>query len=274
MEPPEVDVKLFTDASTSGWGAHLDGHSVQGVWTTDEASLHINVLEMRAVRLALEEFGVAEGANILVATDNATVVAYVNKEGGTRSHQLWLETVPLLHLAIRNRWLLKARHIPGRLNVIADQLSRAGQTLPTEWSLRPDVVKWVFSQLGTPMVDLFATRFNKKLDTFVSPVPDPMALDTDALSIPWDNLWAYAYPPHQILAKVLQKFRMTDCCRLILIAPMWPNQAWFPELTRLANPDPLPLPLSATLLKQPRSHIFHCNPRVLQLHAWMLERGC
>ena len=100
LEPPEVDVKLFTDASTSGWGAHLDGHSVQGVWTTDEASLHINVLEMRAVRLALEEFGVAEGANILVASDNATVVAYVNTEGGTRSHQLWLATVPLLHLAI------------------------------------------------------------------------------------------------------------------------------------------------------------------------------
>ena len=34
---------------------------------------------------------------------------------------------------------LKARHIPGRLNVIADKLSRLGQTIQTEWSLLPEV---------------------------------------------------------------------------------------------------------------------------------------
>ena len=44
------------------------------------------------------------------------------------------------------------------------------------------------------MVDLFATRYNRKLDLFVSPVPDPLALDADALSISWENLWAYAFP--------------------------------------------------------------------------------
>ena len=273
LEPPEADVRIFTDASTSGWGAHLDGRTVQGVWSTEEAALHINILEMRAVRLALMEFGVTSGASVLVATDNATVVAYINKQGGTRSRPLWFETVPLLQLAIDNNWLLRARHIPGRLNVIADQLSRSGQTLPTEWSLHPDVARWVFSQLGTPTVDLFATRYNRKLDVFVSPVPDPWALETDALSIQWDGLWAYAYPPPQILGPVLQKFRMTGQCRLLLIAPMWPKQGWFPELVRLANPDPLPLPLSRTLLKQPRSNVFHHSPQVLQLHAWMLEKG-
>ena len=48
--------------------------------------------------------------------------------------------------------------------------------------------------------------------------------------------------------------------------------SWFPELTRLAQQDPLPLPRSRTLLKQPRSGIFHNSPEVLQLHAWMLEK--
>ena len=34
-------------------------------------------------------------------------------------------------------WTLKAIYIPGRFNVIVDQLSRLGQVLPTEWSLCP-----------------------------------------------------------------------------------------------------------------------------------------
>ena len=33
---------------------------------------------------------------------------------------------------------LKARHIPGRLNVRAGKLSRLGQTIQTEWSLLPE----------------------------------------------------------------------------------------------------------------------------------------
>ena len=37
----------------------------------------------------------------------------------------------------RKRVTVKARYIPGRLNVIADKLSRLGQTIQTEWSLHP-----------------------------------------------------------------------------------------------------------------------------------------
>lgn len=273
LEPPLFDVKLFTDASTQGWGAHLEDESAQGVWSIHEQSLHINLLEMRAVRLSLLHFQVPPHSNILVASDNSTVVAYINKQGGTRSRPLWLETLPLLELAIQKKWQLRARHIPGRLNVIADQLSRAGQLLPTEWSLHPDVAHWIFQHLGVPLVDLFATRYNNKLPLFVSPVPDPRALDTDALSMSWENLMAYAFPPHQILPQVLQKIRLTKSCSVILVAPLWPNQSWFPALIELADPDPLPLPLWPSLLKQPRTNQFHWNPALLKLHAWKLVRS-
>nr|KAG5703999.1 hypothetical protein BaRGS_032088 [Batillaria attramentaria] len=56
-----------------------------------------------------------------------------------------------------------------------------------------------------PQIDLFATRWNNKLPTFVSPVPDPTAWAVDALSIPWDGFVAYAYPPTVLIPKVLQK---------------------------------------------------------------------
>ena len=88
----------------------------------------------------------------------------------------------ILSWCTRQQVTLGARHIPGRLNVIADKLSRLGQTIQTEWSLHPDVFQAVCSRWHLPQVDLFATRFNNKLPQFVSPVPDPQALAVDALS--------------------------------------------------------------------------------------------
>jgi hypothetical protein len=48
-----------TDASTLGWGAHLQGKRTgggEGQWTEEEAKAHINCLEMKAVLLALQSF--------------------------------------------------------------------------------------------------------------------------------------------------------------------------------------------------------------------------
>ena len=53
------------------------------------------------------------------------------------------------------------------LNVIADKLSRLGQTIQTEWSLHPEVFQAICSQWHQPQVDLFATRVNTKLPRFV-----------------------------------------------------------------------------------------------------------
>ena len=57
----------------------------------------------------------------------------------------------LLWLEAQN--ILVARHIPGCLNVIADQLSRPNRPISTEWSLHPEIVKRIFGLWGTPEVD-------------------------------------------------------------------------------------------------------------------------
>ena len=234
--------------------------------------MHINVLEMRAIRLALLHLQPEPSTVILVATDNTTVVAYVNKQGGLRSSEMWQECALLFRLLQDERLTLRARHIPGRLNVIADQLSRAGQILPTEWTLHQDLVKLIFSHWDPPLLGLFASRYTNRLPVYVSPVPDPMALDVDALSMSWEGLDAYAYPPHVIMQAVLNKFRETRQCRIILVAPSLTTFSWFPLLQELTQEPPLWIPPPRVMLRQPQSDLFHRDPESLHLHAWLLRK--
>ena len=176
LHPIRHALQIFTDASKEGWGAHLNEHIARGTWSLPESKLHINYLELKAVFLALKEFrDLCISKIVLVATDNTTVLAYINKEGGMRSGQLCALLWRILTWCTRNQVTLKARHIPGRLNVIADKLSRLDQTIQTEWSLLPEVFQAICSRWHRPQVDLFATRFNNQLPLFVSPVPDHLA---------------------------------------------------------------------------------------------------
>ena len=46
LSPLSPDMVLTTDASKSGWGAHLDDLTVQGVWSSQEQQLHILLQNM------------------------------------------------------------------------------------------------------------------------------------------------------------------------------------------------------------------------------------
>ena len=86
LDVPEARTQLFTDASESGWGAHLDTAEASGVWSAGETSLHINQLELLAVYNALIAFrNHLNGMTIQLMSDNSTVVSYLAKQGGTVS---------------------------------------------------------------------------------------------------------------------------------------------------------------------------------------------
>ena len=133
LHPQRHALQIFTDASKEGWGAHLNERTARGLWSVPESKQHINYLELKAVFLALIEFRELCTDNIvLVATDNTTVVSYINKEGGTRSGPLCARLWRILTWCTRHQVTLRARHIPGRLNLVADKLSRLGQTIQTD----------------------------------------------------------------------------------------------------------------------------------------------
>ena len=71
---------MFTDPSKAGWGAHLNEYTARGT-CLPENKLHINYQELKAVLLTLKEFQDVCSEKIVLV---ATVVSYINKEGGMR----------------------------------------------------------------------------------------------------------------------------------------------------------------------------------------------
>jgi len=275
-------VIISTDSSSLHWGAQaifieqpsLPPLTAKGSWDPETAALHINCKELLAVHQALKSLLQSiRGMNVKVETDNKTVVSLINKQGTVRSSTLHDLTSHLLTWVRTNKLSLSAAYLPGSLNVIADLLSRPNQVLPTEWSLRMSTVDYLFHRWDRPHIDLFSTSRNYRLPTYVSPLRDPQAYAVDALSIDWSGMFAYAFPPPALLHKVVQKINQNPC-RILLVAPFWPRMLWFPSLVTLAVAEPVKLPPDQNLLSQVLGSgklVFHTNPTVLNLHAWLLD---
>lgn len=265
-------VTLTTDASLSGWGATLSGRIVNGLWNPHMALLHINMLELWAVFLALKHFTqFIQGQHVLVKTDNATVVAYINRQGGTRSLRLHRLAQRIILWSSTRLLSLRATHVPGALNRGADLLSR-GSPLYGEWVLHPQVVKQVWQKYGQATVDLFASQENAKCLLYFSLTDMGAPLGIDALAHPWPDVLLYAFPPISLISPTLAQVR-EQRLSLILIAPRWPSKPWMAEVIQLLSGQPWPLPVRRDLLSQAGGEVFHPHPDRVALWAWPLKGG-
>ena len=201
-ENPAMAIK--TDASLTGWGAVCLEDAIGGPWTKEEKSLHINCLELLGATFAVQAFA-KDKQNIVIQLhiDNATLVAYINHMGGTKSPQLMGGTKsPQLCALAKTLWdwciqrgiFLVASHIAGVDNVEADFLSRSVVDRH-DWQLNPAVFQKLNTLWGPLEVDLFASRITRQLDRFFSWRPDPLAEAVDAFRQSWTGLAGYANPP-------------------------------------------------------------------------------
>ncbi len=65
----------------------------------------------------------------------------------------------------------------------------------------------------------------------------PTTLGIDAFAHPWPNVSLYAFPPIKLIPAVLCRVKVSGA-RLLLVAPFWPSQTWFSELTLLLYRPP------------------------------------
>ena len=187
------------------------------------------------------------------------MVSYINKEGGIMLGPLCALLWKILTWCSMKQVTLIFRHIPGHLNVIADKLSRLSQIIQMKWSLLLEVFQSISRK-----------KVTKKLPLYVSLIPDPLASAVDVLSLPCEDLDAYAFPPVSILGKVMAKLQDYLCKRIILITPRWPNMPWFWELMAMSSQIPLCLSNLPILLTQPFNPTPHRNRPNLS-HTWLLE---
>ncbi len=254
---------ITTDASMTGWGAVFEGRPASGEWKEEFLFWHINCLELRAVFLALKYFlPVLGGHHIIDRTDNMAVVSHINRQGGSKSRTLDRLARHLL-LWSQDKFLsLRAVHVPGVLNLAADFLSRQ-KLKPGEWMLNRQTVSQIWDLFGKAEVDLFASQESSQCPLWFF-LSFPTTLGIDAFAHPWPNVSLYAFPPIKLIPAVLCRVKVSGA-RLLLIAPFWPSQTWFSELTPLLYRPPWEIPIRRDLLSQLQGKIWHPQPELWKL---------
>ena len=201
------DLVIETDACLQGWGATTGSRTVRGHWTEAERIEPINALEMRAVWLALQAFTKQEKYNhVHIRTDNVTTVSYINKKGGTKSDRLVTIAKDLWNFCLKEEMIITAEYLPGRNNTVADALSRENPD-SSDWKLEETIFHMIDQSLGPCKIDLFASRTNRQMQTFISWGTDPEAVGSDALKISWKKQLGYAFPPFCLIGRCLEKVR-------------------------------------------------------------------
>ncbi|ODM87335.1 putative enzymatic polyprotein [Orchesella cincta] len=227
IQSDSFDLTIFTDASTTGWGASCNDLSVGGYWSTHELHLHINCLELIAAYYGLRTFAKTQvHSNILLRIDNVTAIAYINKMGGIRFPHLSNIARTIWDFCESRALHVKATYIPSAENVEADRESRECFK-ETEWCLSDIHFETIVSQFGHFEVDLFASRINSKCEMYVSWKPDPYCFSVDAFTISWENKNFYAFPPFNMIPRVLKKI-IDEHAQGVVVVPKWEAQPWFP----------------------------------------------
>ena len=275
IEHGKITYILTTDASEDGWGAVFadltdDKQCTGGRWSPDEGNNHINVLELKAVFLGLKSFCANLSAvHIKILVDNTTAVAYINHMGGSHSPSCNEQALDIWNFCREHSLWLTAAHLPGCLNVLADEKSRVFND-KTEWKLNTTVFNDIINEFGVPDIDLFASRMNYQFKPFVAWLPDPEAKFIDAFTLDWANAMFYAFPPFSIVSQVLRKVEF-DGATGILVVPNWPTQAWFPLLRQLLLAAPMTLKWKPDLVALPFRQGQHPLGRKLQLMACFIS---
>lgn len=250
------ELEIFSDSSSYAWGGTCKNEVVRGYWTHEEATNHINYLELKAAFLSLKSFSKhIINSSILLRIDNTTAVAYVNRMGSIQFPHLTTITRDIWqYFESKNIWIF-ASYIASRENCVADFQSRIVDTNNnTEWSLCNHEFKKIVSSFFEPYVDLFAAYSNAKCKCYVSWKADPFSWKVDAFTLCWTNQLFYAFPPFNLVGKVLAKI-ISDKAEGIVVCPFWSHQSWFPLFNKLLISNLLILgPAPELLLNNNRKH--------------------
>ena len=217
----DVEYYLYTDSSTRGWGAHLQELTASGIWSQDQSQLHINVLELQAIWLGLKAFSQrVENAKVALMSDNMSAVAYLRNQGGTKS--LAMSDLATDMSVGREEGNDTNSPSPSRTSeCVSGPSVPEGSNPQDRMEPKPDHSRQDISCLGQTIRGSVRTKDKHSGgDVMESGQSCPELGRPVRLCV---------YPPTSLIRACLNKVR-TENVEIVLIAPGWPNQEWFPDL--------------------------------------------
>jgi hypothetical protein len=262
--PIQGDVQTDAATETLGWGGTLRiGNGpllkTRGNFSPEEIHLHINALELLGcwyTVMSLLPLALPRSKWHLLRLDcelDSIVAIKYAKVGVSRSLNLSRLGAKFFDWREETRVQMSFRHLRGIYNEEADRLSRV-EWSELEWMLDRRLFQRILSAWNAEVsYDLFASRHNRQANSYFSWNHDFESLGTDSLSHQWSSLRGtlYAYPPNALISKVLQKVLLERVGDLILVVPLWPQQAWWPTLCSLLTEAPLLLPHAPWITTDP-----------------------
>ena len=238
-----IDIQITTDASSWGWGAHVNGLKAMGFWNERMSHEYSNYRELMAVMMAIQSFrNQLEGRNVQLLSDNITTIAYLNNLGGSEKKLSELATA-IWSECYQLDICLHAKHLAGKDNCLADQLSR--MSMKYDWMLHPALFEYIEKLYGPHDIDRFASMVTTQLPLYNSLTYDACTGGVDALAQKdWARMNNYVNTPFFLIPRVLDVIE-TQKAVATIIAPIWPAQPWFRRLTRMAVSRPVLIPLSS-----------------------------
>ena len=119
---------LCTDASLTGYGWTCESAYIQGSFPVAWAKLPIHVLELFPIFLLLSIFRTKlQNSAVRVLCDNQAIVHCINNFT-SKDKKLMVLLRHMTLIMLQHNMVVKAVHLPGKLNTVCDALSRQAAT--------------------------------------------------------------------------------------------------------------------------------------------------
>ena len=196
---------LQADVLLTGWGAVWEGMKTGGTWNQQERRMHINEMELLALKLVLETFLKAQEIKSLhIQMDKIVTLTYFLKMGDTKNLQMICLSKQIWKLLLRKKVTVTVR--------VSSQHTE--QACRHRISSQDRFFGMEASPLSVPKTLCENDKAINRPLYFqgISPASNnvawrrkPYSLATNAFSITWNKEFYYAFPPSCLIAQVLNE---------------------------------------------------------------------
>ncbi|KAK3870169.1 hypothetical protein Pcinc_024571 [Petrolisthes cinctipes] len=236
------------------WGISLNSVTMTATLPSRRKESIKNLLSLKSLCKHCKQ------THIRIRSDNTTAIFCIDRCGSTKFNLNAL-TEQIFAWAQLRGITLSAEFIKVFDNVEADAESRI-RNIDIEWVLTPFVFNSLCTLLYTPEIDLFASRINAQLPSYISWKPDPYAKYSNTFTIDWSNMYSYAFPHFSIIGRTLKRI-LEDKATSLAILLLWPTQVWFPMAFELLTAPPVLLPCASLVLPHGLSRVLSQAPKLI-----------